>query len=447
MLKIKILILCIVFLSCNSEKQTYFNGKIIKPTNKEIILLKDELIIKKIPIDDNGIFNSSIEIINDGLYNFIHLPEFQYLIINKGDSLSLRLNSLDFDESLVFSGVGSEKNNFLIDIFLDHENEESFIRSNYNIPGIEFYEIIDSILNYKTLKFKKFTSNVKLNKTSSLIIENAIKLPLLSHIERYLFKNKAQYDLNFNLFNNYRKNINFNNESLSHFKPFLDYIVLRSINESFNVEEGYDYSLKFNLNRLNFITSNIDNTVIKNKLFRFIAYEYLLEEKLLTNIDIFIYELEKSQLNKETRDEIKELYKNIVNLQINKEIPELNLIQRDRSVKNIREIKNSKNVFLFWSYDQNSHQLNLFNKVNKLSKKHLDFNFYLININEDFNQWILNISKENSGSNVINMKSENFKNMSKKMVLTNLNKVITTNNNKITGIINITDLEEFLKIN
>jgi len=159
MLKKVFLLLSILFLSCNTEKSTYFSGKIIKPTNNEITLLKDDLVIKSLPINNDGTFISSIDIKEDGLYNFIHLPEFQYLIINKGDSLSLRLNSLDFDESLVFSGTGSEKNNFLIDVFLDHELEENFIRSNYNTSGIEFYELIDSLLKNKILKFEKFTSN------------------------------------------------------------------------------------------------------------------------------------------------------------------------------------------------------------------------------------------------------------------------------------------------
>ena len=81
MLKKVFLLLSILFLSCNSEKTTYFSGKIIKPTNNEITLLKDELVIKSLPINNNGTFISSIDINKDGLYNFIHLPEFQYLII------------------------------------------------------------------------------------------------------------------------------------------------------------------------------------------------------------------------------------------------------------------------------------------------------------------------------------------------------------------------------
>ena len=86
------------FIGCNNQNKTFISGKIIKPTNNEILILKDEKIIKKITINNQGTFSSSFEDLNNGLYNFIHLPEFQYLIINKGDSLVFRLNSLDFDE-------------------------------------------------------------------------------------------------------------------------------------------------------------------------------------------------------------------------------------------------------------------------------------------------------------------------------------------------------------
>jgi len=54
--------------------------------------MKKSLKILKLTV--TGIFSSSIDNLSNGLYNFVHLPEFQYLIIEKGDSLVLRLNSL-----------------------------------------------------------------------------------------------------------------------------------------------------------------------------------------------------------------------------------------------------------------------------------------------------------------------------------------------------------------
>ena len=89
----------------------------------------------------------------------------------------------------------------------------------------------------------------------------------------------------------------------------------------------------------------------------------------------------------------------------------------------------------------------MFKKVNSLSIKHLDYNFYLININDDYNKWIFNLINQFPQQNVKNFKSVDFENMSKKMVLNNLNKVITTNMGVISNVLNITELEEFLETN
>ena len=67
-----------------------------------------------------------------GLYNFFLQPEFQYLILEKNDSIYIRLNSLDFDESLVFMGNGASKNNFLMDSFLNFEKNEEILNKSFN---------------------------------------------------------------------------------------------------------------------------------------------------------------------------------------------------------------------------------------------------------------------------------------------------------------------------
>jgi len=382
----------IFFIGCNNQNKTFISGKIIKPTNNEILILKDEKVIKNISINSEGTFSSSLEVLNDGLYNFIHLPEFQYLIINKGDSLVLRLNSLDFDESLVFSGAGASKNNYLIDVFLDHEKEENYIKSNYKLSKIKFKRIVDSLQNIKTKHYLNYKSVIKTNFISDLIINHAILIPLYSHIENYIISNKKNHSNNIQYFKKYRDYIDLNISELSHFKPYLDYITLKSINESFSEGNGYDYNLNFNLQRLIYVDNTIDNQIIKTKLLRFIAYEYLLEEKLL--------------------------------------------------------ILNNNNVILFWSYDQNSHQVNLFNKVNSLSIKHTNYHFNLININDDNLKWKNNYLNTFNSNRIDNFRTVNFESMSKKMVLNNLNKVIVTDRKgTIKEILTLTDLEKYLETN
>ena len=123
------------------------------------------------------------------------------------------------------------------------------------------------------------------------------------------------------------------------------------------------------------------------------------------------------------------------------------MIERNGNIKEIGSIKNSKNIFTFWSYDQNSHQVNLFNKIQLYAKDNLDYNFYLININKDFDKWKFNIINQFPQQNIKNYKTMNFENMSKRMVLNNLNKVIITKDGIIEEIVNFTDLELFLKNN
>ena len=63
------------------------------------------------------------------MYTFSHV-EFQVFYLNPGDSLMLRVNTLEFDESLSFTGMGSKGNNLLIDLFLLNEAEIEFIKEN-----------------------------------------------------------------------------------------------------------------------------------------------------------------------------------------------------------------------------------------------------------------------------------------------------------------------------
>ena len=438
--------LIILIVGCKSEYKTFISGKIIKPTNNEIQLLKDEKVIKNININNEGIFSTSIDDLNDGLYNFIHLPEFQYLIINKGDSLVLRLNSLDFDESLVFSGKGASKNNYLIDVFLEHEKDENYVKINYKSSRIIFKNIIDSLLSKKIKHYSDY--NFKSNSISDLIINHAILIPLYSHIENYIILNKKNHSKNIQYFNRYRKEINLNINELSHFKPYLDYITLKSINESFSEKRGYDYNLNFNLLRLNYIKNQISNETIKTKLLRFIAYEYLLEEKLLINIDQFIYEFLKISDNENTNNEVSVLYKNINLLQIGKKFPEIKLFNQNKIVNGTEINVNNKNIFVFWSYDQNAHQVNLFSKINIFSDKYSNYYFNLININKDSLKWKNNYSNKFYNNRIKNFRAVNFESMSKKMILNNLNKVIITDNNGIIKkILTLNDLEKYLENN
>ena len=123
----------IVLASCNTTKNddnaTYFGGKIINPKSKYVTLFSMEKIIDTLFLDKNNSFLGKLENLNEGLYYFIHGNENQYIYLEPKDSLMLRLNTWDFDESLVFAGKGAERNNILIDCFLEEEKDDKITYS------------------------------------------------------------------------------------------------------------------------------------------------------------------------------------------------------------------------------------------------------------------------------------------------------------------------------
>jgi hypothetical protein len=79
-----------------------------------------------------------------GLYTFKHEPEYQYVYFDKNDSLMVRMNAFDFDNSIVFCGRGDEKNNFLIEMYLKNEEDKGTMYDVFDRNVKQFTKNIDS---------------------------------------------------------------------------------------------------------------------------------------------------------------------------------------------------------------------------------------------------------------------------------------------------------------
>jgi hypothetical protein len=120
------LLLLMALIGCDSSKKetlTYFGGKIINPKSKYVVLFSLDKVVDTFYLDTENKFLGKLKNANEGLYYFFHGDENQYIYLEPKDSLMLRLNTWDFDESLVFAGEGAERNNILIDCFLEDEKE------------------------------------------------------------------------------------------------------------------------------------------------------------------------------------------------------------------------------------------------------------------------------------------------------------------------------------
>ncbi|RZP10051.1 MAG: hypothetical protein EVA37_02645 [Flavobacteriales bacterium] len=420
-MRILLFISLLILSSCkNDNKQTFFNGKILNKSSEKIILSVDENPLYNSIISESGNFSITIDSLESGLYNFFLQPEFQYVILEEGDSIYIRLNSLDFDESLVFMGKGSEKNNFLIDVFLKNEEHNDILNSYYNASFDDFLIKVDSLFNNQKELFKEFKQNNRLSYLSKNLILDAIKYPLLEKIQSYLVSNNL--DLNRLEIDYSKYEIDFNNNSISSYKPYIDFIYLYSFNLTKSIS-NYNFQVK----RLKILDSLVQSDNIKSKLFRFLAFEILLNEKSLKEKRIFFEEFKNISDYSSINNEVEILLKNQLQLSQGKSFPNIKGYDLNGSIKDISTISNKKIIF-FWSYDQNAHFNSIYQKINSLENKYLSYKLISLNINDDFDKWKSNYKPT---KNVTELQTNDFEYMSKKLILDNLNKVFIVDENNI----------------
>ncbi|MBT8322545.1 MAG: transaldolase, partial [Eudoraea sp.] len=146
--------LCILFVWSCGEKDSntssvFFAGEIVNPTTNKVVLYKGDTPLDTAFLDMSNRFVMKLDSVSAGLHHFQHHPEEQYVYLEKGDSIQLRLNTINFDESLVFSGTGEAINNFMVEMFLAAEKEEQEIYDLYELEPETFAAKMDSLREMK----------------------------------------------------------------------------------------------------------------------------------------------------------------------------------------------------------------------------------------------------------------------------------------------------------
>ena len=303
------LLFCIVT-SCDNSKETFFGGKILNPSSDKISLYVNDNLIDETKLNSDGSFEIVIDSINPGLFNFYHDPEFQYIILEKNDSLKIRLNTLDFDESLVYTGSGSGKNNFLMDVFLKSEQDEIFINSNLNLKIDQFKRLVDSLYTNQFNSFNTYLSENKISILSQDIINSAILYPYLSKFHSFIIRNNISSEEQSVLFEPYNSIIDFNSKSLAYFKPYIDFIYLDIYNRVKN-EIKFNSVIDFNQKRLIKTDEVISSSLVKERVLRFHAIGFLLQKQDDSINKSFLETFKKVSKNKLVDEEIFNLYEKL----------------------------------------------------------------------------------------------------------------------------------------
>jgi hypothetical protein len=443
-----LILACIFAYSCGvidkRPSPVYFGGEIVNPTSPYVVLFKDDLVIDSAKLDRSNRFKINFIAESEGLYHFDHSPQFHYVYLEKGDSLNLRLNTLEFDESIVFSGKGEEINNFIVELFLANEEDDRIVDQYFQLEPDVFNEKIESIRHEKLQQLSSLLKEVPLSSRATALINATIDYNAFIYKEKYPFYHKrATHEENLHnipsKFYSYRKELSLNNKDLIYFRPYYNFMKYHLGNLAYMECKEFCLNssdtkgaIHFNEHKLKLIDSLIQEKKLKDNLYRNVVMHYLLKVRDTPENTLSFMETFKAYSPVNTHmDEINQLYKDINNLQPNNTIPNLMVQNSDGRSVGLNDISKDKKVIIyFWSAKHENHFKNVQARLNSIASQYPEHTFIGINRGTDYNEWqsMMELYQLNRANQY---RSEDYEMLKTSLVIDNMNKSIIIENGRI----------------
>ena len=402
-----------IIISCSKDynTKTTISGLIQNPTHNHIYITENGDVSDTIFLKSDGSFNKTININKSKFLVFKHPPEYQTFFIQPGDSLSFRLNTLDFDESLVFNGDSSVENNFLMDMYLMNEANNELILSYYKISADVFVDKIDSIKSNRINKLEQLDFKNDFSNEFMEIAKKSISYEFYDIKERYVFLLKKYFPKKAALIDdsyyNYRKSVNFNDADLiSHFGylRFLDnYLKNESVDKCISNEKKKQQTC-FELNsfnniheRLKLVDSIFEHQDLKEKfLERFFAQEFVYASTK-DQLDSALKLLNKVEIDKKRKKELLEFGEFHKKFIIGHKIDQLPLKNHNKDTVKVNNYTDKPYTAIHvWSSNMPTLNKKRFELINEMRKKNNHINFIGINIDyNNYKLWQKNVSQHN----------------------------------------------------
>lgn len=407
-------------MNCTSTKKnsiTYFGGKIINPKSDKIILYTKEQVVDTFSLDANNKFFGELKNLQEGLYYFIHGNENQHIYIEPEDSIMIRLNTWDFDESLVFAGKGADRNNILLDCFLDSEKDNKVFYKYNKLPPKEFKHKVDSLKALKILTLKEYLKNHP-NETEGYekMLNVALTYPLYAKIEKYplaytRYLDRKEFPDLTNDFYKFREDIQFNDHSLMYYPPYSYYIRNYLYNKTYALGHKplkTKYTSKFTTDLLITIDKEISSEITKNAFLKqtLISHFYNKSSCSINKIPFDKYLVLST--NEKDKKQVLDLIDDVNSLHATKKLPNFNLVDYTNVAHPIKDvIKNKNSVLYFWNPDNGS-EWYIKSRMKFLGKKYPNLKFIQINFNGDVSKRIKNLDIKNQYYITKNSKAHDF---------------------------------------
>lgn len=324
-LKLSLLItIALFFFACDDDnktsKEVFLKGQIANPSSKFVIISKNSVDIDTFYLNENNQFEGKLKNIKTGLYVFSHPPESQIIYLEPGDSTFVWVNTLAFDESLNFSGRGSEKSNFLTNLYLLNQQDNDLILSYYKLDPSEFAKKTDSIRENRKEKLLMLEEKSEVSQEFFKIANSSINYEFYDLRERYAFlirkynpklTNKIPSD-----FHDYRKDVSFNDVKLEDYYVYLNFIddFLRTKSLEHCSKNAKQKARCKNLNsfenikyRIELVDSLVQNKNIKNTFLIRLASQGIIYSQKSENVQSILDYLKKMNYSGNMMDGIKQM--------------------------------------------------------------------------------------------------------------------------------------------
>ncbi|MDY0090005.1 MAG: thioredoxin-like domain-containing protein [Flavobacteriaceae bacterium] len=411
----------------------YFGGEVINPKNNFVILLKDDVVIDTIFLNAENRFFKKFDSLIPGMYTFKHEPEYQYIYFDKNDSIMLRVNTRDFDESISFCGRGDEKNNFLVELFLKDESEKNVTFDYFELKPTSFIRKIDSMQKSKEDFYHKRKIVVEWGEDFDLFAKSSLDFSHYTRKEIYpvVHKIRTGVDVSDSLpkdYYKYRNIIDYNNEKLVAYSPFVRYLRQMMNNVTFYQfpSSSKNGVLEANIYKLNVADTLFKVNSVRDKMLRYIAHSYLLEDQNPSNNLAFFRRLNELVKDKKEIEEVNKIVKAVQNLKSGNELPEIMFVTPEGKSVNCKSVINNKSVVFFWTERAQSHLKSAYKKASEFQELKPNIRFIAINIDDNQDKWIESL-QSNSQNIITEMRVENFEELKEKWAITKLQRTIVTN--------------------
>ena len=263
------LILAVISCSKNEIKVDYaiVSGKIENLNGNIFSIRNSEEIIKDIDVHQDGTFLDTIQNVASGYYTFKYNNETAGFYLRPGYNLTLSLDTKEFDESIGYTGVGSNENNYLAQRFMNDEDLGKYRTYQYlgTVDESTYVGIIDSIENLES-NFLKEQKDI--DPEFRNLEEASIKYNWVNKMDRYaLYRRYVTEEKDFEVSENYPDytiGLNLEDETLLDVRNYNAYLISYYNKKAKEVAEQENSSM--DIAYLKVLSTEVTSPKIKEKL-------------------------------------------------------------------------------------------------------------------------------------------------------------------------------------